>query len=38
VVVESVNACINYREHQQKNLTSWLGQHAGTTAAATGDR
>jgi aminopeptidase N len=38
VVVESVNACINYREHQQKNLTSWLGQHGGSTAAGNGTR
>jgi len=30
---ESVNACISYRDHQQKNLTSWLGQHGGSTAA-----
>jgi aminopeptidase N/puromycin-sensitive aminopeptidase len=34
--VEVVNACINYRSHQQSNLAAWLGQHAG--AAAAGDR
>jgi aminopeptidase N/puromycin-sensitive aminopeptidase len=32
VVVESVNACISYREHQQKNMTSWLGRHGGSAA------
>ncbi len=37
-VVESVNACISYREHQQKNLTSWLGQHGGSTTAGNGAR
>lgn len=32
-VAESVNACISYRAHQQKNLISWLGQHGSSTAA-----
>jgi len=32
-VEENVNACISYRDHQQKNLTSWLGQHGGPVAA-----
>jgi aminopeptidase N/puromycin-sensitive aminopeptidase len=36
-VAENVNACISFREHQQKNLTSWLGQHGGSIAAGTGD-
>jgi aminopeptidase N len=31
VVAESINACISYRDHQQNNLASWLGQHGGST-------
>jgi puromycin-sensitive aminopeptidase len=38
LAMENVNACISFRDHQQKNLTAWLGQHAGSTAAATGNR
>ncbi len=32
-VTERINACIAYRGHQQSNLASWLGQHAGATVA-----
>jgi aminopeptidase N/puromycin-sensitive aminopeptidase len=27
--VERINSCISYRERQQDNLASWLGQHGG---------
>jgi aminopeptidase N/puromycin-sensitive aminopeptidase len=37
-VIENVNSCISFRDHQQKNLTSWLTQHASSTAAGTGNR
>lgn len=37
-VAENVNSCIYFRDHQQKNLTSWLGQHTSSTAAGTGNR
>jgi aminopeptidase N len=33
---ERINACISYREKQQANLSTWLGQHA--SAAATGQQ
>lgn len=36
--IEKMNACISFRERQEKNLTSWLGQHGGSTAAGAGNR
>jgi len=36
--LENINACISFRERQQKNLTSWLGQHGGSTTAEAGNR
>ena len=30
--VERINACINFREHQQSNLAAWLGQHGSANA------
>lgn len=36
--LENMNACISFREHQQKNLASWLGQHGTSTAAGVGNR
>ena len=33
LVTERINACIHYREHQQSNLATWLGQHATANAA-----
>ena len=31
-VVERIDSCISFREHQQTNLAAWLGQHGSTSA------
>jgi aminopeptidase N/puromycin-sensitive aminopeptidase len=31
--VERINSCIGYREHQQGNLASWLGEHSPAGSA-----
>jgi len=35
-VAEGINSCISYRERQQGNLATWLGQHPGTAVAGKG--
>ena len=32
LAVERIDSCINFREHQQTNLASWLGQHSSASA------
>jgi hypothetical protein len=33
--VEEIDACINYREHQQSNLAAWLEQRSNGAVAGT---
>jgi aminopeptidase N/puromycin-sensitive aminopeptidase len=32
--LERIDSCINFRTHQQRDLTAWLAQHSATTAGS----